>query len=87
MANNVIMRSLSLTTEFQPLSSQDMEVATVDISAPPSNDNSVLFLGDDGTEVPWIPGEFHTLVRVNLADIRVKAQNAGDIVTVVGGSW
>jgi len=87
MANNVIMRALTLGTEFQPLSEKDVEVATIDLSAPPSNTAPVLFLGDDGNEVPWIPGEYHTLVRVNLAEIQVKAQNAGDLVTIVGGTW
>ena len=87
MANNVIMRTIELTDAFQALSEKDVEIATVDISAPPTNEGPVLFEGDNGTVVPWIKGEYHTLVRVNLAEIFVKASHPGDIITIVGGSW
>lgn len=84
--NNVLMRRIVLTADWQPLTDRDVEVATVDVQSPPSNSSPVLFLGDTGQEVPWIAGEYHTLVRVNLADIRVKG-TPGDIVTLIGGSW
>jgi hypothetical protein len=84
--NNVLMRRIVLTADWQPLSSRDVEVATVDVQAPPSNAAPVLFQGDAGQEVPWIAGEYHTLVRVNLASLRAKG-TPGDVLTLVGGSW
>lgn len=84
--NNVLMRRIVLTADWQPLTDRDVEVATVDVQAPPTNTGPVLFLGDTDHEVPWIAGEYHTLVRVNLADLRVKG-TPGDIVTLIGGSW
>lgn len=84
--NNTVMRRILLTDAWQPLTERDVEVVTVDVQAPPANSGPVLFLGDTGDEVPWIPGEYHTLVRVNLADLRVKG-TAGDLVTLVGGTW
>lgn len=84
--NNTIMRRLVMTADWQPLTDRDVEVVTVDVQAPPTNSGPVLFLGDTGEEVPWIPGEYHTLVRVDLASLRVKGA-AGDLVTLVGGTW
>jgi hypothetical protein len=46
----------------------------------------VYFRGDDGSDVPWISGEWHSLKSVDLADIYIKG-TAGDVVTVVGGTW
>jgi hypothetical protein len=83
--NNVIMRQIEVTTEFAPLVPERM-VGTFEISTPPTNSGNVIFKGDDGSEVAWIPSEFHELRRVNLAEIYVKGQ-AGDIVSVVGGTW
>ena len=37
----------------------------------------VIFAGDDGSEVSFIPGEFHIFWRVNLGAIRVRG-NPGD---------
>ena len=42
--------------------------------------------GDEGADVPWVPGEWHEFNRVNLAEVQVKG-TPGDIVTVVGGTW
>ncbi len=84
--NNAILRTLAVTVEFRPLSPRDVEVATVDITAPPSNQGPVIFTGDDGSTVAWIPGEYHTLVRVNLGAIRVRG-TPGDVLTLVGGTW
>ena len=61
-------------------------MATVDVSVPPGNAGNAIFLGDDGSEVAWIPGEYHQLVRVNLAEVMVKG-TPGDVVSVVGGTW
>jgi hypothetical protein len=83
--NNVLMRKITLTANYQPLAAV-RTVVTVTISCPPANTGNVLFKGDDGSDVPWIAGEWHTLVGVNLADIQVKG-TAGDTVTLVGGTW
>jgi hypothetical protein len=83
--NNVIMRTLVLTGDYQPLAAQRV-VGSFTISAPPSNADDAIFLGDEGANVPWVPGEWHEFNRVNLAEIKVKG-TPGDIVTVVGGTW
>ena len=83
--NNAIMFRVVLSDEYRPLAERSL-VATVDVSAPPSNAGPVMFLGIDGQEVPWTAGEWHSLVRVDLSEIRVKG-TPGDTVTVVGGTW
>ena len=83
--NNVVMFRVVLSGEYRPLTEHSL-VATVDVSVPPSNVGPALFLGADGQEVSWIAGEWHSLVRVDLSEIRVKG-TPGDIVTVVGGTW
>ena len=83
--NTVIQRKIEVTGTFSPLSASRL-VGTFDISCPPTNAGNVVFQSDDGGEVPWIPGEYHTLVRVDLSRIRVKG-TPGDIVTVIGGTW
>lgn len=83
--NNVIMRKLVLTTAYQPLAAARV-IGSFVISAPPSNADDAIFLGDEGEDVPWVPGEWHEVNRVNLAEVQVKG-TPGDIVTVVGGTW
>ena len=83
--NNIIMRKQSVTTAYVALASE-RTVVTVTISCPPGNAANVLFKCQDGTDVPWVPGEWHTLHSVNLADIEIKG-TVGDTVTIVGGSW
>ena len=83
--NNFIMRKFTVSATYQALATSRL-VASVTISCPPSNVGNVNFKGDDGTDVPWIPGEWHDFVSVNLAEIQVKG-TAGDVVTIVGGTW
>jgi hypothetical protein len=83
--NNVVMRKITVTANYQPLAAVKT-VASVTISTPPANSGTVFFRGDDGSDVPWIGGEWHTLKSVDLADIYIKG-TAGDVVTVVGGTW
>lgn len=83
--NNVVMRKIVVTDEYQPLADK-ATVASVEISTPPANAGSVLFRGDDGSEVPWVPSEWHEFKSVNLAEIKVKG-TPGDLVTVIGGTW
>ena len=84
--NNIVMRKFVVSAAYAPLTVKDVEVASVEVSTPPSNAGPVLFKGDDGSDVPWIAGEFHSFQRVNLADLKIKG-TPGDVVTVVGGSW
>ena len=88
--NNVILRKLTATTTWQPLSDAPL-IGTVSVSTPPSNLNNVLFraVAEPGHEVPWVPGEWHQMHRVDLSTIQIKAASGGgsDIVTVVGGTW
>ena len=86
--NNVVMRKVVVTADWRPLSAGRL-VASFEVSTPPTNAGVVLFQGDDGSEVPWAPGEYHSFRKVNLADIRVKAPpgSPGALVTVVGGTW
>jgi hypothetical protein len=84
--NNVVMRKIVLTDQFQPLTAKESEVLTVEISAPPTNTGPAIFRGEDGSEVPWNQGEFHSFKSIDLADVWVKG-TPGDIVTIVGGAW
>ena len=83
--NNVLARKATLTTSWQPLSGE-RAVASVTVTAPTYNTGNVLLKGDTGDEVPLEPGEWHELAHVDLAEVEVKG-TAGDIVTVVGGTW
>ena len=83
--NSILMRKVDVTAAYVALAAE-RTVVTVTISCPPANAAIVYFKGDDGSDVPWIAGEWHTLVGVNLADIQVKG-TVGDTVTLVGGDW
>jgi len=83
--NNVIMRTIDVTTGFAPLVANEL-IASVTLSCPPTNTGNVIFQGDDGSEVPWLPGQWHCFYSVNLAAIRIKG-TTGDEVHVVGGTW
>jgi hypothetical protein len=83
--NSVINRKITLTGGYQPLAAT-RTIASVTISCPPTNSGPVYFRGDDGTDVPWLPAEWHEFKHVDLSQIRVWG-NYGDLVTVVGGTW
>lgn len=83
--HNTIMRTIEVATQYEPLVTQRL-VGSVTLSCPPTNAGDVIFLGDDGSDVPWEPGEWHTFHRIDLAEVKVKG-TAGDVVTVVGGTW
>jgi len=83
--NNVVMRKIVLTSNYQALSAVSL-VASVSISTPPTNAAVAYFKGDDGSDVPWQPAEWHEFRSVDLAAIQVKG-TPGDIVTLVGGTW
>ena len=84
--NNIVMRKIVVTGTYAALSNKPREVVSVEISTPPGNTGTVYFQGDDGSDVPWLQGEWHTLISVNLAEIKIKG-TPGDVVTVVGGTW
>ena len=83
--NNVLMRKIDVTGDYAPLAASTT-VASVTISCLPANSGTVYFKGDDGSDVPWVPGEWHAFQSVDLAEIRVKG-TPGDAVLVVGGTW
>ena len=83
--NNVLMRKVVVTDVYTPLVASKL-VASVTVSALPTNSGPVYFRGDDGLDVPWLAGEWHTFKAVDLADMKVKG-NPGDVVTVIGGTW
>ncbi len=86
--NNLVLRNLNVTDAWQPLSSNRL-VATITLSCPPGNQSPVLVrsVDDPAHETPLVPGEWHTLQRVDLARVQFKGAASGDTVTVVGGSW
>jgi hypothetical protein len=83
--NNVIMRTKTVAGEYQPLVAEQL-VGSVTISTPPGNEGNVTFKGDDGSDVAWVPGEWHEFRSVDLSAIEVKG-TPGDTVTVIGGTW
>ena len=83
--NSFIMRKITVTTVYAALSSTKL-IATVTISCPPTNTGTVNFKGDNGLDVPWLPGEWHEFKNVDLNQIQVKGTN-GDLVTFKGGTW
>ena len=83
--NNVILRKIVVTGDYQPLASGSL-IGSVCISCPPGNTGNVLFKGDDDSDVPWLPGEWHDFQRIDLALVQVKG-TPGDVVTVIGGTW
>lgn len=84
--NNAILRSKSLTASYTPLVSEPL-VATAVVTSPTSNAGTIYLKGDDGSDVPWQPGEWHEFHHVDLHALEAKADNPGDVLTVNGGSW
>ncbi|HOD83744.1 MAG TPA: hypothetical protein PKG77_20175 [Phycisphaerae bacterium] len=83
--NNPFMRKIVLTANYQPLASAKL-VLSVEISCLPTNASNALFKCGGDVDVPWIPGEWHDFVGIDLSEIQVKG-TPGDVVTAVGGSW
>ena len=83
--NNIVMRRIEVTADYQPVSNVQL-IASVTISCLPTNGGTVYLRGDDGSDVPWVPGEWHVFKNVNLGEIVVKG-TPGDVVTVIGGTW
>jgi len=78
-----IMRTIVVTASYVALSEVEL-IGKVTISCLPTNSGNVTFQGDDGSEVPWVAGEWHDFDHVDLSTILIKG-TADDIVTVVGG--
>jgi hypothetical protein len=83
--NNVIMRKIDVTADYQPLASERIVVSAT-ISTPPGNSANVIFKTPEGSEVGWISGEWHHFRSIDLSEIQIKGA-AGDTVTIIGGSW
>ena len=82
--NNTVLRKVVVTAAYQSLVPQQL-IASVDISAPPSNAGPVFFKGDDGADVPFLAGEWHFFEQIDLSALQVKGL-PGDVVTLVGNS-
>lgn len=82
--NNTILRQIDVTDEFQPLASE-RTVASVTISCPPGNAENVTLKSADG-EAQMIPGEWQEFHRIDLSELQIKG-TAGDVITVIGGTW
>lgn len=82
-----IMRRIDVTSTLAPLAAERL-VGAVTITAAPTNLGPVFFRADapGAADVPWVAGEWHTFVGVDLARMQVRG-TPGDYVTVVGGTW
>ena len=83
--NNTIMRKIVVTGAYKPLVSDSL-VGSVTISCLPTNAGNVFFKGDDGSDVPWLPGQWVDLKQIDLSAIEIKG-TSDDVVTVIGGTW
>ena len=83
--NNTYFAKVDVTADYQALAA-GRTVLTVTLSALPTNAAVVYLKNAAGQEVPLQPGEWHTLVGVNLAELEVKG-TVGDSATLVGGTW
>lgn len=83
--NNAIMRRIEASAEYQPISDRKL-VASVTLSCLPTNTAVIHFRGDDGSDVPWVPGEWHEFWSVDLNEILIKG-TPGDVLTIIGGTW
>jgi hypothetical protein len=84
--NNIIMLKVVANVVAQPLSATKL-IASVTISCPPANSGTVYFkVGTSGTEVPWVPGEWHEFKNIDLSTLYLRG-TPGDAVTIIGGTW
>jgi hypothetical protein len=84
--NNIIMLKITTNGSAQPLSATKL-IASVTISCPPSNVyQAFLKVGTSGTEVPWVPGEWHEFKSIDLNMVYVRGFSP-DVITVIGGTW
>jgi len=82
---NPIMRKITVTADWQPLSDVSLVLSECEVNCAIDNSGNVLFrtTGETGIEVPWEPSEYHRFRSLDLATIEVKG-TADDIVTIVG---
>jgi hypothetical protein len=84
--NNIVMLKIAMNNGTQQVSTTKL-IASVTISCLPTNTGSVYFkVGTTGTEVPFIPGEWHTLKCIDLSTLYVRG-NSPDAITLIGGTW
>ena len=79
--NNTYMDIVDVTATLAALASEQT-IFTGEISTPPTNGSNVVFVGDNGVEVPWVPGEFHQFKNVDLSQIQIKG-TVGDKVIII----
>lgn len=85
--NNVIARSLTLTTSYQPFVTRSVPLAASGIFYPAAGNTGAVYLeGDDGSAVA-VPAAGFAVFGVDLTRQRFKADTAGDVVVFLGGTW
>lgn len=84
--NSIVIRKATVGAAFAPLVSEAHLIASVEIACLPGNAGPITFLGDDGSEVAWVPGEYHEFKSVDLSKISVKG-TPGDALNIIGGTW
>ena len=80
--NSRIIRTVTVTANYVALAA-GRTAFTGEIGCPPANAGVVNFLGDDGADVAWIAGEFHSFKNVDLSVFQIKG-TPGDKVTING---
>jgi len=84
--NNVVFRIITLSNQYQPLTSRPSEILSVTVQMPVRNKQDASFQGEGGAAVPFQKGTCFELKKVNLAEIKVKGR-PGDKIVLVGGTW
>lgn len=82
--SELVSRKFAVNSHFRPIVTTRM-ILTCELVAAPDNLATVYLQGDDGSEVPLVPGQFHSLFGVDLNTVKVKG-TAGDFVLIVGGA-
>jgi hypothetical protein len=84
MANNLIMKTVSLSTSYQPLSNIP-QLGSGELHCPPTN-SGIVYVKSAGDEQQWIAGEYHFIpTLVDLHTIEVKGVS-GDIIKFTGST-
>jgi hypothetical protein len=83
--NNTIIKSISVTGTYAPLSSTRL-VGSVVVECPSTNAAVVYFQGDGDADVAVAAGSSYVFLAIDLSQFEVKG-TPGDVVNVIGGTW
>ena len=84
MADNIIIKTITLTADWQAISETPL-VVSAELSVPPGNAHNVTVRTSTrpADEAVWIPGEYHRFFRIDLSEFQVKGE-PGETITVIG---